>query len=116
MRGKRDNARITAPPVFKQQRRVEAAFRKQLALHFDRGANSGYATNLAHVCRDEGIGPGGDENWECEGWGPTKRGGCLLVSVVFATSSRVPPLEGQELQPGVGPFNPNSCKIGGEPE
>jgi hypothetical protein len=114
--GSKDNATTTAPPIARQQERVEGAFGKRLALEFDRGTNTGYASNVAHVCRDEGVAPGGGENWECEGWGATKRGGCLLVSVLFATGRTVLPLEGEELQPGVGPFNPHSCKIGEEPK
>jgi hypothetical protein len=114
--GSKDSATITAAPVTRQQERVEAAFGKRLALEFDRGGKTSHASNVAYLCRDEGLAPGGEENWECEGWGPTKRGGCLLVGVLFATSRSVPPLEGKELQPGVGPFNPHSCKIGDEPK
>jgi prolipoprotein diacylglyceryl transferase len=99
----------------RQETIVRETFSKQFNTQFDHGANAGYLREADQICRDEGVGRRGGESWDCEGWGLTGRGTCLLVDEIYTSPASRPTLEGKELQPGVGPFNPGSCKIGGEP-
>ena len=98
-----------------QQERVEAAFRHQFQKQFNEGANEGHVHEVAEACHDEGVGQGGDENVRCEAWGVANNGNCFLVTTE-ATINSLPTPERTELTPGVGPFEPGSCKIGGEPK
>ena len=112
--GSEQTATSATTPAVQQQERVEAAFRHKLQKQFNEGANEGHVHEVAEACHDEGVGQGGDENVRCEGWGVANNGNCFLVTTEATINSFPGTLERVELTPGVGPFEPGSCKIGGK--
>ena len=105
----------TAIPISQQEQHVERAFTRQFHRQFDQGARPSRLRDIAQACRDEGIGESGEQIWTCEGWGLKPNGTCLITTVDLTTHSSGFVLEGRELEPGSGPFDPGSCKIAGEP-